>query len=472
MNSISRRQMLGALAAGGAFFGASAPGRRAQAQETASGGAASQRPPNIIFILADDLGYGDLGCYGQERIHTPHLDQMAAEGMRFTNAYAGSTVCAPSRCVLMTGLHTGHCWVRGNALVPLRPEDTTVAELLQGAGYATCLAGKWGLGEPETSGIPNKKGFDEFFGYLNQVHAHNYYPEYLWRNETEVRLEGNVEIKPNITSRRAQYTPDLITNEALSFIERHKDKPFFLYYATIIPHANNELGRESGEGMEIPSDEPYTNESWPQAEKNKAAMITHMDKDIGRIFAQLKALGLDENTIVFFASDNGTHREGGVDPNFFNSSGPLRGIKRDLYDGGIRIPMIVRWPSTIPAGTVSALPWAFWDFLPTAADLAKCDTPPGRDGISIAPTLLGNESAQARHEHLYWEFHEGGFKQAVRMGRWKAVRPGPKVPTELYDIEEDIGERHNRAAEHPDLIARAEALFKSERTDNPHWKVR
>ncbi len=471
MKEISRRRMLGALAAGGAMFGISGAGPHARAQGEDAAGQAAARPPNIIFMLADDLGYGDLGCYGQDRIKTPHLDRMAAEGMRFTNAYAGSTVCAPSRCVLMTGLHTGHCWVRGNKLVALRPEDVTVAEVLKRADYATCLAGKWGLGEPDTTGIPNRKGFDEFFGYLNQHHAHNYYPEYLWRNEEQVRLEGNVEVKPNITSHRAQYAPDLITNEALSFIERHRDRPFFLYYSTIIPHANNELGRESGDGMEIPSDAPYTEESWPQVEKNKAAMITHMDNDIGRILARIKELGLDENTMIFFSSDNGPHREGGVDPDFFNSSGPLRGIKRDLYDGGIRVPTIARWPGKIQAGAVCSLPWAFWDFLHTAADLAGVDAPPGLDGISIAPTLLGRDAAQPLHDHLYWEFHEGGFKQAVRMGRWKAVRHGPGAEVEIYDLEEDLGETRNLASAHPELVARAKALFKSERTDNPHWKV-
>ena len=303
---ITRRNALRTIAAA-AGLASTLPARPGRTQEKAS------RRPNIIFILADDLGYGDIGCQGQEQILTPNIDRLAAEGMRFTDAYAGSTVCAPSRCTLMTGLHTGHCRVRGNARVPLRPEDITVAEVLKRAGYATALIGKWGLGEPDTTGIPNRKGFDEFFGYLNQGRAHNYYPEYLWRNEEKVVVEGNVLEAPQVSKQCTQYSHDLFTKEALSFLERHQKEPFFLYLAFTIPHANNERGRAKGNGMEVPSDEPYSNKPWPQAQKNHAAMITRLDRDIGRFMERLKELGIDDDTIVFFSSDNGPHKEGGAD---------------------------------------------------------------------------------------------------------------------------------------------------------------
>ena len=279
--------------------------------------------PNIVFIMADDLGYGDLGCYGQRQIKTPNLDRLASQGMRFTSCYAGSTVCAPSRCTLMTGLHTGHARIRSNARVPLEPEDITIAEILKGAGYATGIIGKWGLGEPETTGIPTRQGFDEWFGYLNQHHAHNYYPDYLWKNEQKVTLPNVV--KDNVATTRAVYSADLFTREALDFLDRHRREPFFLYLPFTLPHANNEAGKQ---GMEVPSDAPYSAEPWPQAQKNHAAMITYLDAHVGRILARLAELNLDENTIVFFTSDNGPHREGGADPEFFNSSGPLRGFKR------------------------------------------------------------------------------------------------------------------------------------------------
>ncbi|MDH7571550.1 MAG: arylsulfatase, partial [Armatimonadota bacterium] len=327
-------------------------------------GARASRLPNIIFILADDLGYGDVGCYGQELIQTPNVDRLAAEGLRFTQCYAGSTVCAPSRCALMTGYHTGHCRIRGNALVPLRPEDLTVAEVLRARGYGTGVFGKWGMGEPGTTGVPNRKGFDEWFGYLNQTHAHNYYPDYLWKNEERYPIPENA------NGARRVYSHDLITREALEFVQRQGGRPFFLYLAYTIPHANNERNRQSGEGMEVPSDAPYSDRPWPQPEKNKAAMITRMDADIGRLMELLKTQGIDRDTLVFFSSDNGPHREGSNDPKFFKSSGPLRGIKRDLYEGGIRVPMVVRWPGRVPAGRTSAFPWAFWDFLPTAAEVA------------------------------------------------------------------------------------------------------
>ncbi len=407
--------------------------------------------PNIIFIPADDLGYGDVGCYGQRMILTPSLDRMAREGIRFTDCYAGSTVCAPSRCCLMTGCHTGHARVRGNALVPLRPEDTTVAELLKGAGYSTGIVGKWGLGEPETTGIPNRKGFDYWFGYLNQVHAHYYYTDYLWRNEEKVSIpEGT-------------YSHDLFTTEALDFIRTHREGPFFLYLAYTIPHA---LSENKEDGMTVPSDYPYSATDWPQNQKNHAAMITRMDRDIGKLFALLKDLGIDDNTVVFFSSDNGTHKEGGAKPEFFHSSGPLRGIKRDLYDGGIRVPMIVRWPGMIPTGLTSDQVWAFWDFLPTACRLAGVPAPGGIDGMDISAALAGGRFA---HPPLYWEFHERGFGQAVRDGRWKAVRPDQDRPIELYDLTTDIGERDDLAAREPGVVERMKEIMASSRTPSEFW---
>ncbi|HKD35926.1 MAG TPA: arylsulfatase, partial [Pirellulales bacterium] len=416
--------------------------------------AAKPERPNIIFILSDDLGYGEVGCYGQKLIQTPRIDQMAAEGIRFTSCYAGSTVCAPSRCSLMTGLHTGHSRIRGNGNVPLEPDDITVAKLLHSAGYATGLIGKWGLGEQGSTGVPNRQGFDSFFGYLNQVHAHNYYPDFLWRNKEKFPLRNVVE--KGVATKRVDYTPDLFAAEALKFIEQHKSEPFFLYLAFTVPHANNEAKAAGKLGMEVPSDKPYSDRDWPQVEKNKAAMITRMDGDVGRLLDKLKSLSLDDRTIVFFSSDNGPHHEGGVDPKFFHAGGPLRGTKRDLYEGGIRIPMIARWPGHIAAGQTSDFAWAFWDFLPTAAELVGAKAPVGIDGISVAPLLLattGNPPDVHPHEYLYWEFHEGGFSQAVRLGHWKAVRPKQGRPLELYDLSTDVGETTNVASAHPDIAA-------------------
>ncbi len=434
---------------------------------------ASGKPPNIIFILADDLGYGELGCYGQKLIQTPRLDRMAAEGIRFTDCYAGSTVCAPSRCTLMTGLHTGHCRIRGNAQYPLLPEDATVAKVLHSAGYATGIIGKWGLGGPESTGIPNRQGFDYWFGYLDQVHAHNYYPDFLWRNEQKVPL-GNV-VEKGVASKRVAYSHDLFAAEALQFVEQHKSEPFFLYLAFTIPHANNEAHSAGQLGMEVPDDKPYSDRDWPQVEKNKAAMITRMDADIGRLLDKLKTLGLDERTIVFFTSDNGPHHEGGVDPKFFHAGGALRGTKRDLYEGGIRVPMIARWPGHIAGGQTSDFAWAFWDFLPTAAELVGAKRPDGLDGISVARVLLAPPSEKAAvppHDYLYWEFHEGGFSQAVRMGHWKGVRPKQGRATELYDLATDLGEETNLAAKHPDVVSKIDKLFETARTDSPQWPIK
>ena len=432
----------------------------------------AKRKPNIIFILADDLGYGDLGCYGQKLIKTPYLDGLARAGIRFTNFYAASPVCAPSRASLMTGMHQGHAYVRGNTTLkpvpgqsgsaamrlPLRPQDVTVAEVLKAGGYATGLIGKWGLGEPDTTGIPNRKGFDYFFGYLNQTHAHNYYPDYLWRNQERVSLK------------QGAYSHDLFTSEALDFIRRERSHPFFLYLAYTLPHANNELGRTSGNGMEVPTDEPYSRESWRQQEKNYAAMVTRLDTDVGRIGVLLKELGLDSDTIVFFSSDNGPQGrdEGGFDPNFFASHGMFRGIKRELYEGGIREPMIVSWPGRIAPGTVSQQMWAGWDVLPTFAAIAGVKTPAGIDGTSVLPALLGQKLKA--HTYLYWEFHEGEYAQAVRWGRWKAVRKA-KTAIELYDLETDVSEKNDIAAAHPDVVRRIEEIMKEAHTESEFWPV-
>ncbi len=439
----------------------------------------SKKKPNIIFVLADDLGYGVLGCCGQNRIQTPNIDRMAAEGMRFTDHYAGSTVCAPSRCALMTGQHTGHTYVRGNREIqpmgqlPLLPDTTTIPRLLKKAGYTTALIGKWGLGGPGSTGIPNNQGFDYFYGYLCQRHAHNYYPEFLFRNEERVPLAGNILAErradgAGVAVERAQYSHDLIVSEALQFIRKNKDRPFFVYLAVTIPHANNEAGQN---GMEVPDYGIYQHRSWPAPEKGKAAMITRLDRDLGRIIETLKKLAIDNNTLILFTSDNGPHREGGVDPEFFDSNGPLRGYKRDLYEGGIRVPLIARWPDKIRAGAVSHHVSAFWDFLPTLAELAGVDRRGPTDGVSMLPTLLGRPRRQKQHEFLYWEFHEKGSKQAVRMGNWKAVRFGAQGELELYNLKEDIGEKRNLAGRNPDIVAKIENYLKTARTKSQFWPL-
>ncbi len=433
--------------------------------------------PNVILILADDLGYGDLGCYGQQKIRTPNLDRMASQGMRFTSFYAGSTVCAPSRCALMTGLHTGHCLIRGNAKVPLRPEDLTVAKLLQNAGYRTGLVGKWGLGNENSTGVPQKQGFDVFLGYLDQTHAHDYYPAFLWRYDRRTGFDDKQLLPENDDGKKGIYSHDLFTAAATNFVRINKPeqqngfRPFFLYLAYTIPHANNEETRRSGNGMQVPSDAPYSSEPWSQPERNKAAMITRLDTDVGKLLDTLKTLNIDEDTVVFFSSDNGPHKEGGGDPKFFDSSGPLRGIKRDLYEGGIRVPLIVRWPGHIKSRQVNDQPWAFWDVLPTLAEIAGAKPPTNIDGISMLPSLLGRPQTN-HHDFFYWEFHERGFQQAARMGPWKAVRLELGGPLELYNLEQDIGEQHNVAADHPDIVAKFEAYFKTARSDSEHWPVK
>lgn len=442
--------------------------------------------PNIVYILADDLGYGDLGCYGQGIIKTPNLDQMAAQGILFTDHYAGSTVCAPSRCVLMTGCHTGHAYLRGNGpkvgkgRPPLRPTDVTVANVLSQAGYATGLIGKWGLGDQGTTGAPNRQGFDYFFGYVNQSHAHNYYPAFMWRNDKKVILR-NIVVQPDYfepgrpggaSTNCVEYSHDMFSRESLDFVHRNKNRPFFLYLAYTIPHANNEAPRVlDRHGMEVPGYGIYEDRDWPEAQKGHAAMITRMDRDIGRLFDKLKQLGIDDNTLVMFSSDNGPHKEGGADPDFFKSAGPLRGIKRDLYEGGIRVPMIARWPGIIKPGSVSNCISAFWDILPTCAELAAVEAPDGIDGVSFVPTLLGKKQ-NLRDRFLCWEFHERGFGQAVRWRNFKAVRMAPDEPLELYDLAKDISEQRNVASQHPDVIARIEACLKTARTESYHWPIK
>ena len=407
------------------------------------------RLPSIIVIVADDLGYGDLGCYGQTKIKTPNLDKLAGEGVRFTNFYAGSTLGVPSRAALMLGRHTGHLNIRGDADLPLSADEITVAQVLKTAGYITALIGQWGLGEDGTSGSPDKKGFDQFAGCLSETDAHDYFADHLWRYDSAAGFAGQVPLLKNVNGQKGDYTPDLFKTAALNFIrinqpdQFNRYRPFFLMLCYNLPHANNEEARRTGNGMQVPSDAPYADESWPAAEKNKAAMITRLDTDIGRLLDKLKELNMEENTAVFFTSDSGPHKEGGVNPAFFQSSGPLRGIKRDLYEGGLRVPMIARWPGMIPAGTVSGQVWTFWDVLPTLAEIARTPPPQNLDGLSMLPALLGQKQTN-QHDVLYWEFHEPGFRQAVRTGDWKAVRSGVDGPLELYNLKTDIGRKTKR----------------------------
>ncbi len=438
---------------------------------TASVVRAAAPPPNVVFILADDLGYGDVGCYGQRQIPTPNIDRLAAEGMRFTQFYAGSTVCAPSRSVLMTGQHTGHTTIRGNAKVSLRAGDRTVAQLFKEASYTTGLIGKWGLGYEGTDATPTLKGFDYFYGYLDQTHAHNYYPTFLIRNDARVPLRNVV---PNegpygqgVATTRVDYSAALIADEAIAFLQRQtKGQPFFLYYAPTLPHANNEA---KPDGMEDPDRSAFEKENWPAPEKGFAAMVSRLDRDVGRIMAQLEKLGIANDTLVIFTSDNGPHAEGGNDPEFFDSNGPLRGHKRDLYEGGIREPFIVRWPGHITAGATSEHSGYFGDFFATAAELVGTKPPAGLDSVSFLPALLGR--AQPAHDFLYWEFYEDSG-QAVRFGDWKAIRrPMLTGSIALYDLKSDLAEQHDVAAGHPDLVARAKACMEQSHVPSALWPV-
>ena len=442
--------------------------------------------PNIIWIMADDLGYADLGCYGQKVITTPHLDRMAKEGLRFTHFYSGATVCAPSRSVLMTGLHHGHTRIRGNAgqtnpaAQALKEGDVTVASVLKKAGYKTALIGKWGLGNvgEAESGLPRKQGFDYFYGYLSQHHAHNHFPDYLWRNESKEPLSNIIvpvgEDGAGYATEAIHYADDLFTDDALKFVSENTIAPFFLYWAMVIPHANNERGKILGDGAHVPDYGPYADKDWPKQDKGQAAMITRLDSYVGRMMDHLKVLGIAENTLVIFSSDNGPHNESKHDLERFDPNGPFTGIKRSLTDGGIRVPFIAWWPGKVKPGE-SAHVGYFPDFMPTAAELAGASAPDKTDGISLVPVLTGKE--QPRHDFLYWEFHEGGFKQAaLYQGRWKGIRMGgPDAPVQLFDQQNDVAELTNVADKHPDIATKIGDYLKTARTPlaewEPQWKA-
>lgn len=446
-------------------------------------------PPNIIFLMADDLGYAELGSYGQKWIQTPNIDSIARDGVKFTQFYAGQAVCAPSRAALMTGKHMGHAYIRNNGnpkgmddlrkqygwefpgQFPLAADEVTIAELLQEKGYATGAMGKWGLGHFGTAGDPNKQGFDLFYGFNCQVHAHNHYPKFLWRNAKKETLAGN-----DRTLTGETYSEDRFREEALAFIREHKDGPFFLYMPFTIPHLSIQVPEESLAQYKdkIPEEEyvhkGYLKHPYPRA--GYAAMVSHLDRDIGRILALVDELGLSENTLVMFTSDNGPtyDRLGGSDSDFFESAGPFRGLKGSLYEGGIRVPLVAKWPGKIEPGRVSDHAAAFWDVLPTITEIVGIDAPAGLDGVSFAPALLGS-GEQAEHEFLYWEFPAYGGQQVVRMGDWKGVRrnmlkddnPDP-LKIELYNLAEDVGETTDVAAEHPEVVERIREIMKREHT--------
>ncbi|GAB4142810.1 MAG: arylsulfatase [Planctomycetaceae bacterium] len=458
---------------------------------------AADRPPNIIVFLADDLGYAEVGCYGQKIIKTPNIDRLAKEGMRFTDHYAGNAVCAPSRCCLMTGKHPGHAFVRTNRVpkelqhlakkfgwefsgqTPIPDEEVTIAEVLKQKGYATAATGKWGLGHFGTTGDPNKQGFDLFYGFNDQRHAHNHYPRFLWRNRTKEKLPGN-----DRTLNGETYSQDKFTETALEFIEQNKSKPFFLYMPFAIPHLSIQVPESSLKQYKgkIPEADyvhrGYLKHPFPRA--GYAAMVSHMDRDIGKVMALVKKLGLDDNTLVLFSSDNGPtyNRLGGSDSEFFKSAGPFKGLKGSLYEGGIRVPLIARWPGKIKAGTVSHHISAFWDFLPTIAEMTGTKAPAGIDGISFAPTLLGQPEKQKQHEYLYWEFPSYGGQQAVRIGDWKGVRQGlqrknrkNRLKIELYNLKTDPGEKHDVSASHPKMIARMRKIMRTARRPNKLFPI-
>jgi arylsulfatase len=438
--------------------------------------AGETRPPNIVFFLADDLGWGDLGCYGQAKIKTPSIDRLASEGMRVTTAYSGNAVCAPSRCCLMTGKHPGHAYIRDNrqwkpdvqwsGQVPIPDETVTLPALLKKNGYATGAMGKWGLGAPENSGDPAKHGIDHFFGYYCQGHAHNHYPPYVYRNGQKVDLEGN-----DGSATGKQYTQDLFEAEAIKFVREHKDKPFFLYLPFTIPHLalqvpDDSLAEYKGKFEEKPyRGKQYQPHDTPRAAY--AAMITRMDRTVGRVMELLKELKLDDNTLVLFSSDNGAiDAYAGTDAKFFGSLANFRGMKGSLYEGGIRVPLIFRWPGRINPGTTSDLPVPFWDLLPTLCNAAGIEPPKDIDGVSIWPTLTG-KGEQKVHEFLYWEFPSYGGQQAVRAGKWKAVRQnmskGPSA-IELYDLDTDLSEKKNIAVDNPEVVKRLAAIMEKEHT--------
>lgn len=443
-----------------------------------TGTAGTRKRPNVVFILADDLGRADLGCYGQKKIKTPNIDRLAAEGMRFTQAYSGNPVCAPSRCTLMTGYHSGHAQVRGNKQVgendpwllgsttsgqwPLAEGTFTVAHLFKQAGYVTGAFGKWGLGRVGTSGDPQKQGFDHFFGYICQRQAHTYYPNHLWRDGEILWIEENNDGAEKV------YSHDLIAEESLKFIRSNKDRPFFLYVPSTIPHVALQVPEDSlAEYKDQWPDPPYEGKRGYVAHAHPracyAGMVTRLDKEVGRIMALLKELELDDNTLVIFASDNGPTASGGEDPGFFESAGLLRGLKGSVWEGGVRVPFIARWPGRIKSGGESDHVCAFWDFLPTCAELLGEQPPAGIDGISILPTLLGRSPQQKKHDYLYWELNN---QQSVRMGDWKAVRLKPGQKIQLFNLRTDLGEQKDVAGEHPDIVARIEEVFVKGRTDS------
>ncbi|MEM6514935.1 MAG: arylsulfatase [Bacteroidota bacterium] len=444
--------------------------------------------PNIIFILADDLGYGDLSFTGQRKFKTPNIDALARDGMFFNQHYSGSTVCAPSRSALLTGLHTGHSEIRGNKEIrpegqyPIADSAQTIAEVLKMAGYATGAFGKWGLGYPGSEGDPNNQGFDEFFGYNCQRLAHNYYPYHLWENQTKIILEGNDGTNTKI------YAPNLIQKKALEFIEKHKDNSFFMFYPSVIPHAELIVpdsliqkfsgkfqperaydGVDSGPRYKTGG---YGSQSEPRAAF--AAMIYLLDKQVGEIRQKLDELGIAENTIIIFTSDNGPHSEGGADPEYFDSNGKFRGFKRDLYEGGIRVPMIVTWPKRVKPNKESTHISAFWDFFPTICDIAQQNCPEQTDGISFLPELLGE--SQPKHDFLYWEFHERGGKQAVRIGEWKGVRlkmtDNQKAPIELYNLKLDLGETDDVSHKHQTIVKKMDSIMLSAHSYSPIFEFR
>lgn len=447
----------------------------------------ANKQPNIVLILADDLGYGDLGCFGQKILKTPRLDAMAKEGMRFTQFYAGCTVCAPSRSVLLTGRHMGRTVVRGNSTQPIiiKPGQATLASVLKGAGYKTACVGKWGVGTPDNFTNPNDVGFDHFFGYVNMWHAHNFYPEFLIRNGKVVKLQNEVTPKwkkwqdpklpqagRGVAAKRVEYAPDLFAEDALRFIRENHQRPFFLYFAMNVPHANNEAGNA---GMEVPDLGKFAIKDWPAPEKGFAAMIKNIDRDTGRILDLLRELQIADHTLVLFTSDNGPHQEGGHKADFFNSNGQYRGIKRDLYEGGIRVPTIAWWPGTIKGGSADDAHWYFGDIMASVSELAGTKAPGDIDSDSFVPTLRGlpREKIWSRKHKMYWEFYERGSAQAVRFGKWKAIRsPMFTGKIELYDMSWDHKEGHDYAKRRPDLVNHAKNLLDKMHEPDPNWKVR
>jgi arylsulfatase A len=445
--------------------------------------AAQKKRPNIVLIIADDLGYADLSCYGQQRFTTPNIDKMALDGKRFLQFYSGSTVCAPARASLMTGLHTGHSPIRGNRSMepegqyPLPENTVTFPMLLQQAGYNTGAFGKWGLGPPESTGEPTKKGFNNFYGYICQSLAHNYYPAYVWNNRQKENF-------PNNETRHTIYSADTIHHEALQFLDRQTTaQPFFLFLPYTIPHGDVMVPhdatyesfkkRYNEEPNPRPVSKPLSREHEEYPHAGFAAMVTRLDKYVGEILAMLKKKGLSENTLVIFTSDNGPHRENGGDPEFFDNNGIYRGIKRDLYEGGIRVPLIAYWPGTIKPGTLNKDALAMWDLYPTFQKLAGIPVTKNIDGISMVPALMGKR--QADHDYLYWEFHEQGGKQAVRLGPWKGVRLNistlPDGPIELYNLDKDPSETKNVAADNPGIISKLERILKLAHVADPNWPV-